>query len=91
MSSNIVGEIFNDSWILLKKIGKGTFSEIWLAQNIHLTNSFVAMKIQKAFNDDVNSSASSVLKWEADVLKSLKNLETVPKFYHYESSKGLSL
>lgn len=76
----MIGDIVNDSWILLKRIGKGTFSEIYLASNFIVENSYVALKVQKPSTD-----ISSVLKWESEVLKALRGLTTVPKFVHFDS------
>lgn len=84
---NLVGEILNDSWILLKRIGRGSFSEIYLAQNIHLeSNNYVAIKVQRlqSLSNEVTFS-SSVLKWEAEVLKSIRHIKTFPRYIHYDS------
>ena len=96
---NLVGEILNDTWILLKRIGRGSFSEIYLGLNIHTSvpsqeNLFVAIKVQKlsSSSNEGFSISSSVLRWEADVLKMLKNSNdefitkiAFPKFFHYDS------
>ncbi len=85
------GTLIDEKWEIIKLIGKGkflldrndydfnqhigTFSEIYLAENIHQPeNDAVAIKIQTANVD------SSVLKWEIQVLKSLQSIQTVPRF-----------
>lgn len=53
----------------------GTFSEIYLGENIHHPeNDSVAIKIQTGDID------SSVLKWEIQVLQALQSANTVPRF-----------
>ena len=96
----LTGEILNDSWMLLKRIGKGSFSEIYLGHNLHIDSSnngqdnrFVAIKVQRlSLTNDAMALTSSVLRWEADVLKSLGHHTdtnptkiTFPKFFHYDS------
>lgn len=93
----MVGDIINDSWILLKRIGKGTFSEIFLAQNLHIDRSYVTIKIHKPPLDSNASasttavappvSSSSVLKWESFILKTMNGVRSVPAFYHSDTHK----
>ena len=40
-----VNEILNDSWEIKKRVGKGTFCELFVARNID-DGSFVAVKVQ---------------------------------------------
>lgn len=105
----LTGEILNDSWILLKRIGKGSFSEIYLGQNLHISNDsinncqdhrFVAIKVQRLpLTNDAIALTSSVLRWEAEVLKSLKQKHndkhqvkiSFPIFLHYDSHISPSL
>ena len=44
VSQGIVGEIYSNKYIVLKYLGKGTFSRVWLVYDI-TTEAFLAMKI----------------------------------------------
>lgn len=90
------GDIINDSWILLKRIGKGSFSEIFLAQNLHVDRSYVAIKVHKPTSDPslpagagaaAGSSSSSVLIWEGLVLRMMNGVRSAPKFIHSDTHK----
>ena len=52
----------------------GTFSEIYLAEDIHKPENAVAIKVQ------TSNVESNVLKWEIHVLKSMQDEITVPRF-----------
>ena len=93
--NEIIGEIVNDTWLILEKIGEGTFSEIFVAKNIISKESdieeFVVLKIQKKALDCSRQSVdkqlfAGVLKGEANLLQNLSNCQTsiAPKFYVYE-------
>ena len=70
-----VDDILFDTWEIKRKVGKGTFCELFVATNIH-TNDIVAIKSQNA------SIVGPVLKYEGDVLQNLKELSGVPKFIY---------
>ena len=45
MSNSYVGKLYNNRYSILKYLGKGTFSRLWIVYDI-LTNNFRAMKLQ---------------------------------------------
>ena len=52
-SEDIVGKLINDKYIILKYLGKGTFSKVWLVVNV-FQNEYFALKIQESkFNEDM--------------------------------------
>jgi serine/threonine protein kinase len=66
---------FPNCQLQLKNFLLGTFSEIYLAENIHHPEKDpAAIKVQ------TSNVESSVLKWEIHVLKSLQDEVTVPRF-----------
>lgn len=73
-------EIINDEWEVQKKIGKGTFCELYVAHNIH-NDTDVAVKV---LNDDIQGP---VFKWEAEVLKNLLGQDFVPQFIYHGKHK----
>jgi len=42
-----VGEIYNNKYVLLEKIGWGHFSTVWMTRNYE-TNKLYALKVQKS-------------------------------------------
>ena len=65
VSQGIVGEIYSNKYIVLKYLGKGTFSRVWLVYDI-TTEAFLAMKI-------VYSKYSEDAEHEVDIYKELGN------------------
>lgn len=79
------GILLEDKWELIKQIGRGTFSEIYLARDIHHPDdieSLVAVKFQTSQIEGAN-----VLRWESTVLRTLhqdlKSSHVVPKYHSY--------
>jgi hypothetical protein len=73
----MINEIFDNRWILLKKCGSGSFSQLFVAQNINTQNQeMVAIKVQ------LSSIDPTVMKSEAEVLRYLCGLSTIPRFIH---------
>ncbi|MBA42701.1 MAG: hypothetical protein CMF62_01655 [Magnetococcales bacterium] len=60
------GEIFNSQYLILYKIGEGSFSSVWLSYNLK-NKKFYAIKVQNG--DDFESG-----EIEVDILKKLKKL-----------------
>ena len=85
-SSNAITDLLNDTWLIKKKVGKGSFSALYLAKNVVSTSfddsQYVAIKIPIA------EVESSVIKWEGDVIRGLNGCSNVPKFIHYGQQKG---
>ena len=61
-----------------KKLGSGTFGEIYLGLN-SLTNKYIAIK-SETINESKNNS---LLKYESDILHYLQNGKGIPEFYSY--------
>ncbi len=79
--------IVNRTWFLLDCIGKGSFCELFIGRNLselntNGPNSHVAIKLQTA------KSTSSVIKHEAELLRSLSGLETVPQYIDHGRHEG---
>lgn len=84
-----VNTILNDSWEVVKKVGQGTFSQLFMGRNItgeydfhDEEKSFVAIKVGS------NEVDSSVIKWEAEVLKILQDMKSTPKLIHAGNENG---
>jgi len=50
------GDIVNDAWVILERVGRGTFSELFVAKNIE-NDSIVAIKVQ---NSNIDSTVLKV-------------------------------
>jgi len=79
MLSTLSSSVIRDRWVLKKKVGKGTFCEMFLGRSIipfDVEDSQVAIKIQA---EDVEKN---VINTEANVLKALSasGLQTVPRY-----------
>lgn len=69
-----MGEIFNNNYTLLEKIGWGHFSTVWLTK--HLINSKIyAMKVQKSAEHYYEAAFD-----EINILTKLKTHKNNPKF-----------
>jgi serine/threonine-protein kinase SRPK3 len=64
-----IGEIFNNRYRIIKKIGWGVFSTVWIAYDYKESNIFKVLKIQQA-----NESERSVSQDEIDIAKKI-NIE----------------
>lgn len=52
-SEDMIGKVINDKYIILKYLGKGTFSKVWLVINV-VQNEYFALKIQESkYNEDM--------------------------------------
>lgn len=78
--------ILNDTWEVNRKVGQGTFCHLYLGKNItgiyddqDEEKSLVAVKV----NGEVVES--SILKWEASVLKDMSSSKYVPRLICYGS------
>jgi len=80
----MLGEILNDTWLVKRRIGKGTSSELLVSRSVALDTlgSQVAVKLQNEGTD------MPVVKYESDMLRSLGDLSTVPRYIHHGQFKG---
>ena len=65
VSQGVVGEIYQNKYIILKYLGKGTFSRVWMVYDV-TTESFYAMKV-------VYSKYAEDAEHEIDMYKHLGN------------------
>ena len=65
VSQGIVGEIYQNKYIILKYLGKGTFSRVWMVYDV-TSDAFYAMKV-------VYSKYSEDAEHEIDMYKNLGN------------------
>jgi len=81
-------QILNDTWEVVKKIGQGTFSQIYLGRDV--TGEFDLREDQSNVAIKVGSSDidSSVIRWEGEVLRSLQSLKCTPKIFFAGNSNG---
>lgn len=84
ISEGIVGEFFNNRYLCLKYLGRGTFCRTWLVYDFE-TKNFYAMKILgEKFTEDGES--------EISIFSKVNNLETpdsrIIKLYDHFESKG---
>lgn len=78
-----IGQLIDQRYLILKKLGWGAFSTVWLAHDLH-QNKFVALKVQKS-GENYHSAAEDEIeildliseKWENEEWKSF--LEKVSK------------
>lgn len=79
--------IVNRTWFMLDCIGKGSFCELFWAENLQEfdfgPNSHVAIKLQ------TTKTTSSVIKHEAELLRTLSGLDTVPQYIDHGRHEGL--
>lgn len=66
-SENMIGKLINNKYIILKYLGRGTFSKVWLILEI-ATGLYYALKIQKL--EDLDEMYS-----EIDILKKLQETD----------------
>lgn len=64
-SENMIGKVLNKKYLVLKYLGRGTFSKVWLVLDI-VQNDYVALKVQEP--DDLDE-----MNQEIKVLDTLKN------------------
>lgn len=77
------GTILNDTWEIKRRIGQGSFCELFLARNIIDKDApLVAVKAQ---NDDIEAS---IIRVEGDVIRSLNDIPSIPRFYFYGQQGG---
>lgn len=82
MSSNALTDLLNDTWLIKKKVGRGSFSALYLAKNvISNVDEYVAIKIPIA------EVESSVIKWEGDVIRGSADAATCPSSFIMASKK----
>ena len=76
--------LLNDTWVMKRRVGKGTFSELFLAKNILFRGGGqqVAVKLQNEGTESV------VVRHEADVMRNLSGLPTVPAYIHHGQYKN---
>ena len=76
--------LVQDVWLLKKRVGKGTFSELFLGKNILLRSGGqqVAVKLQNEGTEGV------VVRHEGEVLRALSGVPTVPAYIHHGQMRG---
>ena len=77
MMSNLNSPIVKDRWIIKKKIGKGTFCEMFLARSIIPFDTEVNQVAIKLQTEDIDKN---IMRTECEILKALSGLTTVPHF-----------
>ena len=71
-SENMLGKLLNNKYMILKYLGRGTFSKVWLVLDLE-SNKFLAIKIQEP--DDIEDMQ--------DEIEFLTLLEKTKKPNHY--------
>ena len=69
-------QIILNRYRILRKLGEGAFSEVFAWQDME-TNKERAIKIE------MKNTNFSLLKYESRMLKKLKGISGIPKFYEY--------
>lgn len=76
-------DILNDTWELRYTVGKGAFCELIVGKNIIDDDQpLVAIKLANSGID------SGIIRWEAEVLKGLSDLDVVPKLLFKGEHEG---
>ena len=77
--NSMIGEIFNNNYICIKYLGKGTFAKVWLVYDIKDNN----LKVAKHYNDENLDESKNEIK----ILNKIKNCNNpnIIKFYEYFS------
>ncbi|KAL4502231.1 hypothetical protein ABPG72_000466 [Tetrahymena utriculariae] len=75
LQANKESKIFNNQWILKKKVSSGSFGVVFIGMDKN-TKEFVAIKLEKEDNEDIRS-----LDREVQILTRLQGLSNVPKLY----------
>ena len=86
-----VGDIINDTWLIRKRVGRGSFCNTYVASTIdslhpstNVDNSkakYVAIKIP-------HEDSTFNLQWESEVLKGLLGITWAPNFIHHGKYKN---
>ncbi len=80
-------KIINNRMLLQSVIGKGSFCELYLGRDLCEMNpasaKFVAVKLQT-----LNTERSSIVKHEAEILKNLSGLDTIPRYIDHGLHEG---
>tara|TARA_B100000123_G_scaffold161989_1_gene119943 strand:+ start:505 stop:1926 length:1422 start_codon:yes stop_codon:yes gene_type:complete len=77
-SQNIVGKLVNNKYLILKYLGRGTFSKVWLVLNI-LKNKYYALKIQDhKYTDDIIEEINIIKHIQKEI-----NVEKEENFNEY--------
>lgn len=74
-SSNTPKKIFNNQYVVKKKISSGSFGVVFIGFDI-ISKQDVAIKVEKEENEEVKS-----LDREVEVLNRLKGVEGTPKLF----------
>ncbi len=78
MQASATSSIVKDRWILKKKVGKGTFCEMFLGRSIIPFDSEVSLQVAiKLQTEDIDKN---IMRTECEILKALSGLKTVPQF-----------
>ena len=57
-SENMIGKLLNDKYLIIKYLGKGTYSKVWCVLDI-INNKYFALKIQDdKYLEDINNEIS---------------------------------
>ncbi len=81
-SEDIIGKLINDKYIIIKYLGKGTYSKVWCVLDV-IDNKYLALKIQdETYLEDINN--------EINILKTLsKNINLEEKENIYKNKFSL--
>ncbi|KAK8814136.1 hypothetical protein WA158_007998 [Blastocystis sp. Blastoise] len=64
----IIGDIYNDKYKIIKKLGWGQFSTVWLAEDLEISGRYYALKIQKGA-DKYRDAAEDELELLSYIMK----------------------
>ena len=73
-------EVFNDKYIMIKKLGKGSYCSVWLAYN-YIDNNFIALKVYNRC--DYKRGKKELLVFDKLKSKKICNIVTYNKCYCY--------
>ena len=74
--------ILNNKYQIIKNIGEGTFSKVFLGKNIK-TGEEIAIKIQ-------HNDVTNILKYEARIYKYLRDVSGIPVMRNYGTDQGFN-
>jgi serine/threonine-protein kinase SRPK3 len=74
-------EVFNDKYIMIKKLGKGSYCSVWLAYN-YIDNNFIALKVYNRC--DYKRGKKELLVFDKLKSKKICNIVTYNKSFDFE-------
>ncbi len=86
-----VGDIINDTWLIRKRVGRGSFCNTYVASTIDSLHPSTGLDSSKAKYVAIkipHEDSTFNLQWESEVLKGLLGITWAPSFIHHGKYKS---